>query len=95
MLLAPARAPNNIQTSGGGQSNTNGHLLAVRVRECDHSTMRPIDLPMTLESVAFLEHLGFTREKAEEVFSRYQCRDQTQDSPTAFLDFAYEECGKL
>jgi len=82
-------------SSSASISSTSSRLASIRLRNFDPSTEASLDLPTDIESVAALEHLGFTRKVAGDVFERYAKRPDPQQNPDSILEYAFGELNRL
>jgi hypothetical protein len=90
LLSLPSSPPNSASAS-----STSSRSTSVRLRSFDPSTKASLDLPTDIESVAALEHLGFTRKVAGDVFEPYAKRPNPQQNPDGILEYAFGELNRL
>jgi hypothetical protein len=90
LLSLPSSPPNSASASSTSSCST-----SVRLRSFNPSTKASLDLPTDIEGVAALEHLGFTRKVAEDVFERYAKRPNPQQNPDGIPEYAFGELNRL
>jgi len=91
LLSLPSSLPNSASAS-----STSSRSTLIRLRSFDPSSTKvSLDLPTDIESVAALEHLGFTRKVARDVFERYTKRPNPQQNPDSILEYAFGELNRL
>ncbi|KAJ8071227.1 hypothetical protein OCU04_001562 [Sclerotinia nivalis] len=84
------------KTSDGGTTSSNSTSTAsVRVLYKGQSSIEDFELPENLECVALVEYLGYTRTKAEEIFTRWAARPDPDSNPYSLKKYAIIELNNL
>jgi len=95
-LIQPHSQPTKRKVSGtlltppqsGGESSSSA---ATSICYRSHSPNIPqwFDMPVSIESAAALEHIGFTANAAHEIYERFLGRPDGIDNPDSLLDYAF------
>ncbi|KAF7937422.1 uncharacterized protein EAE98_001736 [Botrytis deweyae] len=89
-LLSPENSDGSTTSSLSSGSTT-----SIRVLHKGAASVGSFDLPESLECLALVEYLGYTRPKAAEIFTRWSARPDPDSNPYDLKDHALVELSNL
>ncbi|KAM0158428.1 hypothetical protein ACHAPG_004106 [Botrytis cinerea] len=87
-------SPDNSDGSATS-SLSSGSTASIRVLHKNVACIETFELPESLECVALVEYLGYTRTKAAEIFTRWSSRSDPDSNPYSLMDYALVELNNL